>query len=184
MMEINQYIEFKSQIHIQWLKHDFLGYLDSWEAEVQQRDATPSEKNQMCLSRETLEGLRITGLIPCTIPVLNYHYAWYMYIHTVNSMVELIPFLLNVKGVRYVLTEKFCQDPLESFFGKQRMKGGSNDNPNVATFLKNTSSLRIQGSVAMKPLRGNCRRGKKNMRDIEVDDTPLPKRRRLQGSTK
>ena len=113
-----------------------------------------------------------------------YHYMYCMYTHTVNSMVELIPFLLNVKGVKYVLTEKFCQDPLESFFGKQRMKGGSNDNPNVATFLKNTSSLRVQGSVAMKPLRGNCRRGKKNMQDVEVDDTPLPKRRRLQGSTK
>ena len=101
-----------------------------------------------------------------------------------NSMVEMIPFLLNVKGVRYVLTERFCQDPLESFFGKQRMKGGANDNPNVATFLKNTSTLRVQGSVAMKPLRGNCRRGKKNIRDIEVDDTPLPKRRCLQRSTK
>ena len=63
--------------------------------------------------------------------------------NAVKSMVELIPFLLKVKGVKYVLTEKFCQDPLESFFGKQRIKGGSNDNPNVATFLKNTSSLRF-----------------------------------------
>ena len=40
--------------------------------------------------------------------------------NVVNSMVELIPFLLKVIGVKYVLTEKFCQDPLESFFGKQR----------------------------------------------------------------
>ena len=103
--------------------------------------------------------------------------------HAVNSMVEIIPFLLKVKGVKYVLTEKFCQDPLESFFGKQRMRGGSNDNPNVATFLKNTSSLRIQGSIAMKPLRGNCRRGKQNIENIEIDDTPLPKRKRLQGTT-
>ena len=102
--------------------------------------------------------------------------------NVVNSMVEIIPFLLKVKGVKYVLTEKFCQDPLESFFGKQRMKGGSNDNPNVATFLKNTSSLRVQGSVAMKPVRGNCRRGKENMSDIEVDNSPLPKRKRLNKS--
>ena len=81
-----------------------------------------------------------------------------------------------------MLTEKFCQDPLESFFGKQRMKGGSNDNPNVATFLKNTSSLRVQGSLALKPMRGNCRRGKENnIQNIEVDETPLPKRKRLRG---
>ena len=46
---------------MQWLKQDFLGYLDQWEAEVQQRDDTQTEKNRMCLSKETLEGLRITG---------------------------------------------------------------------------------------------------------------------------
>lgn len=93
-------------------------------------------------------------------------------------MVEMIPFLLKVKGVKYILTEKFCQDPLESFFGKQRMHGGSNDNPTVAAFLKNSASLRVQGSVALKPIRGNCRRGNEK-RDIDVDDTPLPKRRRI-----
>ena len=75
-------------------------------------------------------------------------------------MVEMIPFLLKVKGVKYVLTEKFCQDLLESFFEKQRMHGGSNDNPTVAAFLKNTVSLRVQGSVALKPVRGNCRRSR------------------------
>ena len=40
---------------------DFLSYLDQWEAEVQQRDDTPTDKSRMCLSKETLEGLRITG---------------------------------------------------------------------------------------------------------------------------
>ena len=67
----------KSQTHIQWLKHDFLGYLDRWEAEIQQTDATPGAKNQMCLSRETLEGLRITGVIP------------YMYMHYPHTRVLL-----------------------------------------------------------------------------------------------
>ena len=94
-------------------------------------------------------------------------------------MVELIPFLLRIRGVKYVLTEKFCQDPLESFFGKQRMHGGANDNPTVATFLKNTVSLRLQGSVALKPVRGNCRRGKAK-REVIVDDT---KRRHVCAKT-
>jgi hypothetical protein len=93
-------------------------------------------------------------------------------------MVEMIPFILKVKRVKFILTEKFCQDPLESFFGKQRMHGGANDNPTVAAFLKNSASLRVQGSVALKPVRGNCRRGKQK-RDIDVDDTPLPKRKRI-----
>lgn len=95
---------------------------------------------------------------------------------TVHSMVEMITFLLDIKDAKYVLTEKLNQDLLESFFGKQRMRGGSNDNPNVATFIKNTTSLRIQGSLSMKPIGGNCKRGKAKLQDIAVDDTPLPKR--------
>ena len=50
------------------------------------------------------------------------------------------------------------------------MHGGSNA---IAAFMKNSASLRVQGSVALKPMRGNCRRGKEN-RDIDIDDTPLP----------
>ena len=41
------------------------------------------------------------------------------------------------------------------------------------------STMTVQGSMAMKPTRGNCRRGKENNDDNEkVDDTPLPKRKR------
>ena len=137
------------------LEHDFLDYLDEWEASAQA--AENAEKNKLCISRETLEGLRMTGL--CT----GFVKVWplsIIFFNVVMSMVELIPFPLRIKGVKYVLTEKFCQDPLESFFGKQRMHGGANDNPTVATLLKNTVSLRLQGSVALKPVRGNCRRGK------------------------
>ena len=57
--------------------------------------------------------------------------------------------LFAVPGVRYLLSEKFTQDPLESFFGKQRYKGGWNDNPSVKEFMDNTVSLRIQGSAAL-----------------------------------
>ena len=34
-----------------------------------------------------------------------------------------------------------CQDPLESFFGCQRERGGTSDNPNVAEFCSNTQAL-------------------------------------------
>ena len=54
------------------------------------------------------------------------------------------------------------------------MHGGSNDDPTVAAVLKNSTSLRVQGSVALKPVRGNRRRGKEN-RDVNVEDAPLPK---------
>jgi len=44
------------------LKQDFLGYLDEWQESVKSReDCTKSEQTMMCLSRETLEGWRITS---------------------------------------------------------------------------------------------------------------------------
>ena len=75
-----------------------------------------------------------------------------------------------------VLSERFCQDPLESFFGKQRYKGGRNENPSVKEFLDNTVSLRVQGSSALEPLRGNCSR--KRNAPMVIDSDPLPKRKR------
>ena len=100
-----------------------------------------------------------------------------------KSVVELVKYALDkIEGVDFFLTEHLCQDPLEAFFGRQRMSCGRNDNPNVQTFLQNTSSLRIQGSTALNPFRGNCRRGKRK-RDIIVDDTPLPKRRQQRKKT-
>lgn len=84
-MKLNQY---RIKTYIQWLKHDFLGYLDRWEAEIQQTDGTPGEKNQMCLSRETLEGLRITGVLLHNVHALPqydyYHYA--LHVHTYSEL--------------------------------------------------------------------------------------------------
>ena len=97
--------------------------------------------------------------------------------YAVLSFVEVATLLFAVPGVRYLLSEKFTQDPLESFFGKQRYKGGWNDNPSVKEFMDNTVSLRIQGSAALEPLRGNCSR-KRQTEILQVDDNPLPKRSR------
>ena len=41
----------------------------------------------------------------------------------VHSFVEMARCLLSVPGVEYILSEKPCQDPIESFFGKQRGAG-------------------------------------------------------------
>ena len=78
---------------------------------------------------------------------------------------------------------KLTQDSLKSFFGKQRMRGGYSDNPNVATFLYGAQSLRVQDSTAVKPTRGNCKHGR-NSESIVVDEQPLPKRRRSSQKNK
>lgn len=48
-----------SIISEQWLKDDFLVYLDKWEASVAKE--TPALKQKKLLSAETITGLRITG---------------------------------------------------------------------------------------------------------------------------
>ena len=75
-----------------------------------------------------------------------------------------------------MLSEKLTQDPIETFFGKQRVARGCSDNPSVNQFCLNTVSLRVQHSAALEPIHSNC--GKRqcstisNVKDLEI---PLPK---------
>ena len=62
----------------------------------------------MFLSWQTYEGLRMTIL----------------------SLSVVVPNLL-IKGLKYVLSEKFCQDDVENYLGRQRAIGRSEENPNV-----------------------------------------------------
>ena len=49
------------KINLQWLKDTFLSYLRDWEEKVKSLPLSRKEKVQRCLSRETLEGMKITG---------------------------------------------------------------------------------------------------------------------------
>ena len=53
---------------------------------------------------------------------------------TVKSLLELIPYLFSIPGVKVFLSERLCQDPLEQFFGCQRQRGGTHENPTVQEF--------------------------------------------------
>ena len=47
---------------MQWLSGTFLGYLEEWEKEIKKVPGlTATEQNKLLLSRETRQGLRITG---------------------------------------------------------------------------------------------------------------------------
>ena len=56
-------------------------------------------------------------------------------------------YLLGIDGVKFLLSERFTQDPVESSFGQQRQKGGGSENPTVHQFTYNTSSLRVRRST-------------------------------------
>ena len=69
-------------------------------------------------------GLRITGKA-YIIRVLNF------FVFAVLSFVEFLQYIFTVPGVKFFLSNKLSQDPIEKFFGQQRQRGSSNDNSNT-----------------------------------------------------
>ena len=50
------------KLYPQWLEDEFLGYLTEWKESVDERKGfDEKQKARMMLSRETLEGLKMTG---------------------------------------------------------------------------------------------------------------------------
>ena len=96
-----------------WLRNVFLQYFEDWLASIEQRPGNFSKKakGKMLISQETYKGFKIK----------------------VSSMIEAVQFLLQHE-VSYVLTERFCQDPLENYFGHQRSLGARKDNPSLRDF--------------------------------------------------
>ena len=95
-------------------------------------------------------------------------------------IVEMAKFLLKDNKL-FLLSERVSQDPLENYFGRQRARGGRNENPSLHQCLVNAAALRVQKSVALDPVRGNCRQKRRLQFDeaaIINDSVPLPKRKR------
>ena len=103
-----------------WLCKIFLKYFQGWLNSVEQRQGnfTKGARQKMFILSQTYEGLKIT----------------------VNSIIEATQFLLQHQ-VKYVLTERFCQDPLENYFGMQRSLGSRKDNPRMADFGYNDNAI-------------------------------------------
>ena len=132
----------------------------------------------MLLSRETVEGLYITG--KCTRIFFLCTVKWLMFL--VKSFVELsrkLPANPELKG-KYILSDNFCQDLLENYFGQQRSCGGWSQNPTISACISSAQSIRVQGSQAMVPVRGNSSRKRRILKDKNdvIDSTPLQKRKR------
>ncbi|XP_065645377.1 uncharacterized protein LOC136075866 [Hydra vulgaris] len=93
-------------------------------------DISKISKSKMFIAHQTYEGLKIT----------------------VHSIIESVQFLLQ-QNVKYVLTERFCQDPIENYFGRQRSLGLRKDNPSVNDFGYNDNMTRNQ--KVFLPVTGN-----------------------------
>ena len=96
---------------------------------------------------------------------------------SVYSFKEMAEYLLSLKGIEFLLSEKFNQDPLEIYFSKQRSRGAKGDNPSVQQCLQNAQAIRASKTLTL----GNCSNIRKRKADHEVKElsAPLPKRRPL-----
>ena len=138
-----------------WLKIEFLGYFEAWEVSIESRtEASKTEKSKMFISRQTMDGLKITCY----------------------SLIELVKFLLQ-NGMPEVKTESVNQDPLEKFFGYERKIGRRNDNPDIYTFGYNANTIRIQRHISCTSGNTSGRKDKKNCWS-DVTDDPVPKRKK------
>ncbi|XP_065662264.1 uncharacterized protein LOC124811383 isoform X3 [Hydra vulgaris] len=151
-INLNSRTRMRVNLAVQWLQNTFLTFINNWEEQCQNiPDLSQAEKNRFCLSKQTLEGLRIT----------------------VNSFTTLGKFLL-VEGAEYILSEKFCQDPLEEYFGKQRMRLGSNDNPLLIEFNSNALGLNVAGDNLIRVFGSNTKGRKDEFQKLDVKNTDLP----------
>ena len=90
-----------------------------------------------------------------------------------RSTVKAVKCLLQ-DSCMFILTGRFCQEPVEEYFGIQRQLGRRNDNPNMAKFGYNDNTVRIQRDVYFTS--GNMQ-GKHNKINswIKVSDETIPK---------
>ena len=100
-----------------WLIDTFLQYFEDWKHSIAKRPGqfTANARANMFISWQTYEGVKITA----------------------HSAIELN------QGVPYVLTERFCEDPLENYFGRQRAIGLRKDNPSLRDFGYNDNTIQF-----------------------------------------
>ena len=131
---------------------EFLEYLRSWKESTENRPGNYSQnaRARMFLSWQTYKGFQLT----------------------VQYTNESTKFLLQ-GGMDYLLTERFRQDPVEEFFGKQRQLGRRSDNPDINQFGYNSNTIRTDMSISCQS--GNTSGRKDRKRSwVHVTDDKLP----------
>ena len=137
-----------------WLQNVFLKYFEDWLTSIEQRPGNFSRNacSNMFISCQTFEGLKIT----------------------VHLIIQTVKFLLQ-HHVKCILTEGFCQDPLENYFGQQRPIGTRKDNPSIRDFRFNDNSIRNQ--KILRPIVANNVCGQ-NTGMVDFTNEALPCRKK------
>lgn len=158
---------------MQWLKDEFVKYLVEWSKEGASC-IRKKERQKLCLSKETMDGLMITGTQNC----FQFYFFDTPFFYAVKSFVELAPQLLSLPNSPYLLSEVFSQDPLERYFSRQRHRGGSCDNPYACQVVENAATLVQQQSVYHDLKTMNVQSEEMSLDVQSAAAQPLPKRHR------
>ena len=78
--------------------------------------------------------------------------------------------LLNEDGVKFLLSVKLSQRPLEEYFSKQRAKGGADKNPTLETFNRNFLGLNVARDELVHVVNGNTRGRQREIVQLDVHD--------------
>ena len=162
--QVHNYIQQKKYLlnlncRFQWLT-EFLDCLRKWKESTERRagNFTQNARTKMFLSWQTHEGFLIT----------------------VNAVIEVCKFLLH-EGMEYVLMERFCQDPVEEYFGNQRKLGRRSDNPDIRTFGFNDNTIRIQRTISCQSRNTRGRKDKRRSWE-QVTDVPILSRKKSKSN--
>jgi hypothetical protein len=141
-----------------WLQNVFLDYLKSWKSSTEARegDFSNDDRGRMFISKQTFNGLKMM----------------------VTSAIAVTKFLLS-EGFEFVLTECFCQDDVEEYFGYQRAQGRRSVHPTAAEFGYNDLRIATLRDVAPQSVQGNAsgRHSGKKSKWYGVSEEPLPKKK-------
>ena len=145
-----------SDTRFDWLENVFLIYFEVSDESVRKRegDFSKSTREKMFISKQTYNGF-----------IISY-----------KSLIGCIKFLLD-EGAEYILSERFCQDILEEYFGNQRKLGMKNENPDINQFGYNANTLRIQRNVSCPSGNTRARYNSKHSWE-EISDNIVPKGKR------
>ena len=129
----------------------------------------------------------------CLVDFLNYLKNWKestgnrtqnarsrMFISWQTYVIEATKFLLQ-EGMQFILTERFCQEPAEEYFGHQQKLGRRSDNPDISSFGYNNNTIRIQRAVSCQ---SGISRGRKDRSKAweHITDIPLQCRTKFRTS--
>ena len=144
-------------VRFDWLLDTFLPYFAEWKHSINSRPGsfTNNEKSRMFIFWQTYEAVLIST----------------------HSSIELVRFLLN-RNVKYVLTERFCQDPLENYFGRQRSMGHRRDNPNLQLFGYQDNTIR-KSKIFRSIATGNSQKDDPQKFQVDNDFIPYRQQKRL-----